>query len=105
MDLNLNYISPLPQTVIQFLVELSEYNQVERLIVFGSRANNDYESVSDIDLAVDAPLLTKKQWLDIKELAYYDVKTLLQISVVHFNKNPKKLQKHILTTGKLIYVK
>jgi predicted nucleotidyltransferase len=86
-------------------MDLTENRLVERLIVFGSRANDDYETYSDLDLAVDSPLLTKKEWLDLKEFAYYDVRTLLQISLVHFNTNPERLQKQILKTGKIIYVK
>lgn len=105
MQLTLTDISPLPQSVIEFILDLTKNTLVERLIVFGSRANEDYELYSDIDLAIDSPLLTKKEWLDLKEFAYYDVRTVLQISLVHFNTNPERLQKQILKTGKIIYVK
>jgi predicted nucleotidyltransferase len=105
MNLNLVNISPLPIPVIEFLHEICKSSQIHRLIVFGSRAHDDYEQYSDIDLAVDAPEITKQEWLNIKETAYYDVRTVLQISLVHYNTNPQKLQNNIINTGEIIYVK
>ena len=105
MNLNLANISPLPIPVIEFLNNICKSSQIHRLIVFGSRAHNDYQQYSDIDLAVDAPEITKKEWLNIKETAYYDVRTVLQISLVHYNTNPQKLQNNIINTGEIIYVK
>lgn len=102
---NLDQISPLSENVISFLTSIVSEKKVNKIIVFGSRAFGDYEKYSDLDLAIDAPLLTKGEWLKLKEYAYYDVKTVIQLSLVHFNTNPIRLQKHILTTGKIIYVK
>ena len=103
--LNIRSISPLPLAVLEFIEYLSENEFINRLIVFGSRANSDYKEYSDLDLAVDAPLISKKNWLDLKEYAYYDVRTVIQLSLIHFNTNPSRLQNQILTTGKIIYVK
>lgn len=105
MKLNLNKISPLPESIIEFLDYLSTIDCVKRIIVFGSRANSDYEKFSDLDLAIDAPQLKKIDWLRLKEEAYYDVRTVLQISMVNFNTNPIRLQNQILITGEIIYVK
>lgn len=105
MQLNLQHISPLPLQIETFLFDLTKNSSIHRLIVFGSRAHTDFEKYSDIDLAIDAPLISKRNWLLLKEIAYYDIKTVLQISLVHYNSNPIRLQNRILTTGKIIYVK
>ncbi|OMQ12887.1 nucleotidyltransferase domain-containing protein [[Flexibacter] sp. ATCC 35103] len=105
MELNLTHISPLPTSVIEFIESLAKNINVNRIIVFGSRANSDYNKYSDLDLAIDAPSITKIEWLQIKEYAYYDVRTVIQISLIHYNINPLRLQNQILTTGKIIYVK
>ncbi|WP_394990781.1 hypothetical protein [Emticicia sp.] len=86
-------------------IVLTKNDLLERLKVFGLRGNDDYELYSNIDLADDSPLVTNKVWLGLKEFAYYDVKTVLQISLVHYNANLKRLQKQILKTGEIIYVK
>ena len=105
MRLNLNKISPLPESIIEFLDYLTSIDCVKRIIIFGSRANSDYEKFSDLDLAIDAPNIEKRDWLRLKELAYYDIRTVLQISMVNFNTNPIRLQNQILKTGEIIYVK
>lgn len=105
MEINLIDISPLPSSVIEFIWYLSKNNNVIRLIVFGSRANADFTKYSDLDLAIDAPSITKLEWLKIKEYAFYDVRTVIQISLIHFNTNPIRLQNQIVNTGKIIYVK
>lgn len=41
----------IKQKVIQEIIQLAEKNQVEKVILFGSRARGDYKERSDIDLA------------------------------------------------------
>jgi len=65
MDLNLNYISPLPVTVVNFLHQLSCHEKVNRLIIFGSRACGDYDKYSDIDLAIDAKRFNREEWITV----------------------------------------
>lgn len=105
MRLHLENISYLSEQIVQFMEELSQNEKVKRLIVFGSRACGDFEKFSDLDLAVDAPELTKKEWLFLKEQAYYYVRTVLQISLVHFAHNPMRLQERIIKDGVIIYGK
>jgi predicted nucleotidyltransferase len=60
---NLDKISPLKEEVINFLASLTRVNEVDKMIVFGSRALGDYETYSDLDLAIDAPTMSKFEWL------------------------------------------
>lgn len=100
---NLDDISPLPHTVILFLTTIANKESVNRIIVFGSRAFSDYEKYSDLDLAIDAPTMTRYEWLKLKEFAIYDLNTFLKVSLVHYSSNPKKLKNRINQTGKIIY--
>jgi predicted nucleotidyltransferase len=102
---NLEHISPLTKEILDFLTRISENDHVERIIVFGSRALGDYETYSDLDLAVDAPNITKYEWLKLREFATYDLKSLIRISLVHYSTNPHKLRERINHTGKIIYAR
>jgi uncharacterized protein len=100
---NLEHISPLSDSVIYFLMTLARQENVNRIIVFGSRAFGDYEQYSDLDLAVDAPEMTKYKWLKLKEFAIYDLNAFIKVSLVHYSTNPEKLKIRITQTGKIIY--
>ena len=102
---NINKISPLPKEVIEFLHDTARIGTVERIIVFGSRAIGDYETYSDLDLAIDAPTIRRMDWLKLKEFAAYDLRTVIRVSLVHFSSNPNKLKERITETGKIIYAR
>ena len=105
MKINLQNISPLSPEIISFLEELTLNKNVERIIVFGSRALGDYEEYSDLDLAIDAPKIQKYEWLKLKEYSIYDLRTVYKISLVHYSTNPENLKESINQNGKIIYVK
>ena len=100
---NLEHISPLSDIVISFILTIAEKDSVNRIIVFGSRALGDYEKYSDLDLAIDAPEITKYEWLKLKEFAIYDLNAFIKVSLVHYSSNPYKLKERINQTGKIIY--
>jgi len=102
---NLDQISPLPDEIISFLNDVTLNKDIERILVFGSRAHDDYETYSDIDLAIDAPNISKIEWLKLREYVTYDLRTVLKISLVHYSTNPINLKERIINTGKEIYVK
>lgn len=102
---NLKTISPLSNEIIAFLNQIASNKMVDRIIVFGSRAFGDYEPYSDLDLAIDAPNITKYEWLKLREYATYDLRTILKISLVHYSSNPQKLKDRIKKTGKIIYAR
>lgn len=100
---NLEHISPLSDAIIFFLTTIAKDDSVSRIIVFGSRALGDYEKYSDLDLAIDAPAMTKYDWLKLKEFAIYDLNAFIKVSLVHYSSNPDKLKDRINKTGKTIY--
>ena len=58
------------------------FSKVNKIILYGSRARGDFRQGSDIDLAIDAPLMTSiefaKLWNDIDDLP-----VLYTFDVVH----------------------
>ncbi|MFH6964694.1 nucleotidyltransferase family protein [Flavobacterium plurextorum] len=100
---NLDQISPLSESIISFLSTISKQEGVEKIVVFGSRAFNDFEKYSDLDLAVDAPTMTKYEWQKLKEFAIYELNSFIKVSLVHYSTNPEKLKERINQTGKIIY--
>lgn len=100
---DLHKISPLSEEVVSFLVSMAKNRNVNKIIVFGSRAFGDYETYSDLDLAVDAPTIAKTEWLKLKEYVTYDLRASIKISLVHYSTNPVKLKDRITQTGIVIY--
>ena len=45
---------------------LKQYGQIEQVILYGSRARGNYRPGSDIDLCLDAPLLSTTELLQIE---------------------------------------
>jgi len=76
--------------------------EVERVILFGSRARGDEEDRSDIDIAVKAPHATQRQWLDIvREIE--ELNTLLSIDLIKIDEASSALKKSISREGIVLY--
>lgn len=94
----------LPSRVCAFLEDTVRYYPIDRLVLFGSRAIGDHETFSDCDIAVGAPRLSKRDWLDLKMLAY-EAHTVVQISLVRLDGMPTKLAERVLRDGRTIYAR
>ena len=66
--------------VIAEIRELARRHQVEKIILFGSRARGDYKRTSDIDLAVSGGDIARFA-LDVEE----ETSTLLKYDIVSLN--------------------
>ena len=87
----------------QILEVFREIPEVERVILFGSRARGDFKKTSDIDLAVYFKGESKKLKL-IRMLE--DVRCILKFDVVDMNSVVnEELKKNIKNDGKEIYNK
>lgn len=91
----------LSENIIHEICDLAEKHNVEKLVLFGSRARGDYMKKSDIDLAVsggDVPGFS----LDVDELT----STLLMYDVVDLgNEIQKELRDSIEKEGIVLYEK
>src|SRR3989304_5931834 len=94
----------LPEHVkSQWLRLFASRPEVKRAIVFGSRARGDGEPRSDIDLAIEAPQASDKQWLDLWYRLRDESDSLLIVDVLRMEEAPQALRQRILTEGKVLY--
>ena len=79
----------------------AEKNNIEKVILFGSRARGDYRETSDIDLAVSGGRIAHFQ-ADIEE----EVSTLLSFDIVNMDGSvQEELVDSIKREGKVLYEK
>lgn len=83
---------------------LSQYPQIERALVYGSRAKGNYRIGSDIDLTLDGPALTLPDLMRI-ETALDDLMLpwKIDLSLLSHIDNPDLLD-HIERVGKPLWI-
>lgn len=74
-------VMDLDRSVVQALRELAVRHQVDKIVLFGSRARGDNHSRSDIDLAVWG-IHNAVRYLDFQEAVEEQVPTLLCFDIV-----------------------
>ncbi|WP_211619578.1 nucleotidyltransferase domain-containing protein [Gracilibacillus kekensis] len=80
------------------------YFEIEKIVLFGSRAHNDHEDRSDIDLAVIAPKLTETNWFLFTE-EIENLETLLKFDLIRWEHAPKELCFEIDKCNETIYLR
>lgn len=91
----------IKQQVLEEICELAKLHQVEKVILFGSRARGTFQKTSDIDLAVSGGDKTMFS-LDVEE----KTSTLLTYDVVDLDSAIQdNLRKAIEKEGILLYEK
>jgi proline iminopeptidase len=99
-------MSGLSPAIIDALVSVfSRYPQIEKVVVFGSRARHDNRSGSDIDLAVFAPDMDEttfaRLWNELDELPI-----AFKMDVVHFDRlESDELRRSILRHNECLYLR
>ncbi len=93
-------------TKYKFFKELTKFDFVERIILFGSRARRDNLERSDIDIAIVCPEATDKEWLSLLD-CIENADTLLKIDCVRFDTlvDNTDLKNNIKSEGLEVYVK
>src|SRR3990167_6400995 len=83
----------------QLLKTCFSFPQVERVILYGSRACGNYRQGSDIDLAIDASLMTDSEFSKLWN-AIDDLPIIFPLDVVHLQKlENEELLKSIRDNG------
>lgn len=91
----------IPERVIRDIINIAVENNIEKIILFGSRARGDHTERSDIDLAVSGGDFDGFYW-DIKE----NVHSLLSIDTVELDTDiSDELKKEIKRDGIVLYEK
>ncbi|MGD9153657.1 MAG: nucleotidyltransferase domain-containing protein [Gammaproteobacteria bacterium] len=93
------------QSVLDDIVKrLKGFQSIDKIVLFGSRARDDAEERSDIDIAILCPNATAREWLDVCEIVE-NTKTLLEIDVVRLDTASQELQRRVFDEGRILYEK
>ena len=91
----------IKENVITEIVELAQKYDLQKVILFGSRARGDFQRASDIDLAVSGGNVAMFA-VDVEE----ETSTLLQFDVVNLDLDLQdKLLESIKKEGMVLYEK
>ena len=91
----------IKENVITQIVELAQKYDLQKVILFGSRARGDFQRASDIDLAVSGGNVAMFA-VDVEE----ETSTLLQFDVVNLDLDLQdKLLESIKKEGMILYEK
>lgn len=104
-DNTLQYVFPTKQKAAQIAINLAKADdRIERLILFGSAVTMNCGTSSDIDVAIDAPSISKEEFLKIARTFYHEVPS--ELDMVHYNRITSSLLKdEIDKKGVNMYVK
>ena len=87
--------------VLEEIINLAKKYDIDKVILFGSRARGDYKRTSDIDLAVEGGDVASFS-LDVEE----ETTTLLKFDIVDLGRAiQEELRESIEKEGKIIYEK
>ena len=88
----------VPASVRPLIARLAAAPGVRHVVLFGSRARGDHRERSDVDLAVDAPGLSKADWARLW-LDADDARTLYRVDLVRLDEAPDGLCQRIEAEG------
>jgi predicted nucleotidyltransferase len=81
-----------------------DYKRPEKIVIFGSRAQDAFKDTSDIDIAIFAKDWTDRDINIVKHMLDESVKTPLKFDLLNFYTISKgSLKEDILKNGRLIY--
>jgi uncharacterized protein len=92
----------LPETARASLQLLLEVREVQRVVLFGSRAVGDHDERSDFDIAVSAPDLAPDRWSQLRDSVAH-ARTLYRLSVTLLESMPERLRDSVLSQGITLY--
>ncbi len=93
------------ETIAKIQAVFEKYPEVERVIIYGSRAKGNFRQGSDIDLTLVGKSLTESHRSKIaSELDDLDTPYLYDVSLFHALRSPE-LEAHIQRVGQIFYEK
>ena len=95
-------MNPQPAVINEIAERFSRFPNVERLILYGSRARGDEEERSDIDLAVVGPI-TEEEWRRMRDYVDLEARTLLSVELVRLETASGQLRENIRREGVTLY--
>lgn len=102
-DLNTEFNIPL-KTLEKIKNIFSNYNKIEKAILYGSRAKGNFTNGSDIDITIIAPDMTFSEYLMVlSRLNELDIPE--KIDLTKYELLDEDVKAHIKRVGKEIYKK
>ncbi|MCG2713040.1 MAG: nucleotidyltransferase domain-containing protein [Candidatus Omnitrophica bacterium] len=90
--------------VLRIVDSILKYKKPEKIMVFGSRAGEDFLKTSDVDIAIFGKDWTDKDINIVRHSLNETIKTPLKFDVLNYYHIEKtSLKNNILTAGKVIY--
>lgn len=88
----------------QLLHTLQQFPEVEKAVIFGSRAKGNYRNGSDVDIALYGPETLEKVTLRISAILNQELPVPYQFDILNYNHlNHPQLKEHIDQEGKVFY--
>ena len=85
---------------------LREFEEIEKAVVFGSRAIGNYKLGSDVDLAIFGKAITEETLDHLNDLLNEQYPLPYYFDILHYEEiNNENLKGHIDTLGKELYSK
>lgn len=92
----------LDKDIIESIFRIGNKYEINKIVLFGSRARGDNKKTSDIDLAIYC-----NEGFDNQSKVYFeleDINTLLKMDIVFIDSNTdRKLMENIVREGVVIY--
>lgn len=104
MPTNENKINGVPDKLTEEIVNLIiSHKPVKKIVVYGSRATNDYRKTSDIDIAVVDENWTHSDISLVHSNLEEDLSTPLTIDLVNYYNVSKQSMKDAINQGVTLY--
>ncbi|MEL3957008.1 nucleotidyltransferase domain-containing protein [Caldifermentibacillus hisashii] len=88
------------------LKALKQFDEIDRAILYGSRAMGNYKKGSDVDIAIQSEKVTEKTIFELDDLLNEVYPLPYFFDIVHFEKlTNQNLIDHIEKNGKVLYVR
>ena len=85
---------------------LNHYPEIEKALIFGSRAIGNYKNGSDIDLALYGSDVTEETIRGLRTRLNEELPIPYYFDIIHYeNINNQELKEHIDTMGKMFYTR
>ena len=78
--------------------------EVDRVVLFGSRARGDAGERSDIDLAIEAPRADARAW-DRVHVTVDGMPTLLRVDVIRLDQASPEFRDEVLRDGVVLFAR
>lgn len=96
----------LDRDIKYILQAISKLKEIERAVIFGSRAMGNYKKGSDVDIVVMGNNITKDTILQLDEYLNEIYPLPYFFDIINYNEiSNKKLKEHIDKVGKEIYIR